>query len=141
MTRADLRDGILRGTRAGFNQSGGPVQTSSQFDAVEEIERVVVDRVMSDQQNRKLSGMEGFVAGAAASKDSDSPMPAALMQGVPVYLKDLGLNVVRSYRDPPTSLTRFADKERSYDCVVVSFTMKDGVNIGALSSAVDGTER
>ncbi len=97
----------------------------------------MVDRVMSDQQNRKLSGMEGFVAGAAASDDADLPMPAALMQGVPVYLKDLGLNVVRSYRDPPTSLTRFADKERSYDCVVVSFTMKDGVNIGALSSAVD----
>lgn len=47
----------------------------------------------------------------------------------PVYLKDLGLNVVRDYRDPPDMITRYGDAETSAECVIVAFTMKKGANI------------
>jgi len=47
----------------------------------------------------------------------------------PVYLEDLGLSVVRGYEDPPLSIARFADPDSAVDCVLVSFSMKDGANI------------
>ena len=48
---------------------------------------------------------------------------------VPVYLRDLGLNVKRDYMDPPQAITRFGDAEGSERCVTVAFSMKKGANI------------
>ena len=47
----------------------------------------------------------------------------------PVYLSDVGIQVVRGYQDPPLSITRFTDAKRSSACVLVAFSMKAGANI------------
>ncbi len=44
----------------------------------------------------------------------------------PVYLKDLGLNVVRAYVDPPRIICRFGDERGSYPAVIVALSMKSG---------------
>lgn len=72
------------------------VQPSGEFDAVAQIETLVVGR-------------------------DDS--------GAPVYLKDLGIHVRRDYEDPPVTLTRYGNAEGTAPCVIVSFTMKDGVKV------------
>ena len=49
-------------------------------------------------------------------------------EGVPVYLKDLGLDIRRAYREPVTALARYSRPEMKTgaQCVVVSFNVKDG---------------
>jgi len=47
----------------------------------------------------------------------------------PVYLDDLGLEVVRDYVDPPEVITRYGDPRTSERCVLVVYTMKDGANV------------
>jgi multidrug efflux pump subunit AcrB len=47
----------------------------------------------------------------------------------PVYLKDLGLRVVRDYVDPPRIICRFGDEQGSYPAVIVALSMKSGANI------------
>ncbi|MEK6236405.1 MAG: efflux RND transporter permease subunit, partial [Planctomycetales bacterium] len=54
---------------------------------------------------------------------------------VPIYLKDLDLQVVRTYTDPPRQYCRFGDGYRSEPCVVVALTMKGGSNIVDLCNA------
>ena len=51
---------------------------------------------------------------------------------VPVQLEDLGIEVRRTYQDPPGELCRYGDREGSYDCVAVAFSMKAGSNIVAV---------
>jgi len=75
------------------------VTPSGDIDAVDQLESIVVGTV----------GEEGSRA--------------------PVYLKDLGLTVVRGYEDPPSVITRYGDAQGTYPCVVVAFTMKRGANI------------
>ena len=50
-------------------------------------------------------------------------------EDAPVYLSDIGLDVIRSYQDPPITLTRYGDASGTYPCVIVAFTMKAGANI------------
>ena len=54
----------------------------------------------------------------------------------PVHLEDVGLKIVRDYEDPPASIARYGDGEKSEPCVVVAYTMKDGANVIELSKAV-----
>ena len=49
--------------------------------------------------------------------------------GAPIYLRDVGVEVRRDYEDPPRVLARYGNVEGSAPCVVVSFTMKDGVKV------------
>nr|WP_261344983.1 efflux RND transporter permease subunit [Lignipirellula cremea] len=47
----------------------------------------------------------------------------------PVYLKDMGMEVVRDYEDPPRLICRYGDAEASETAVIVALTMKSGANI------------
>ena len=76
--------------------------------------------------------------GDEASRDKIGPIPLPLSQAAPVALKDLDLTVTRRFQDPPLALTRFTDADRSAPSIVISFTMKPGVNIGALDRGVAG---
>ncbi len=51
------------------------------------------------------------------------------VSSVPVYLKDLNINIVRDYKDPPEVIVRYGDPSISDTCVIVAFTMKKGANI------------
>jgi len=66
-----------------------------------------------------VAEMNSVVAGFAGRDDLARP----------VYLKDLGLKVVRGYEDPPALICRFGDARRSVPAVVVAITMKSGANI------------
>ena len=89
-------------------EPGGDIETSAgrysvfpggEFDAVEEIESIIVD--------------------VASSEESQNH----------VYLSDLGLTVTRAYEDPPRYVCRFGDAQTSQPCVTLGLTMKSGANI------------
>lgn len=75
------------------------VRPGGEFDAVEEIESTAV--------------------GAVESGDSLTP----------VRLKDVGLKVKRSYKDPATVMCRYSDTSGTYPAVMLGITMKSGSNI------------
>ena len=54
---------------------------------------------------------------------------------VPVYLKDVGIDVVRSYEDPPRNFCRYGEPRGSTDAVIVHFTLEDGGNISTACAA------
>ena len=91
------------------------------FDAVREINGVVVDRITRKQQTD----------GAAKPIDRRSAFD------VPVKLRDLDIVVKREYQDPPAALTFYGDSETSMPAIVLSFTMKPGENISWLGEAVE----
>jgi multidrug efflux pump subunit AcrB len=110
------------------------VQTTGGFNAVQQIQNVTVGRVATQSGGRKLRQPLAIVSQAALADDEQDgglalPLATPLSQNVPVRLKDLDLEVKRDYLDPPLAITRFSDTERSYPCLVITFTMKDGVNI------------
>lgn len=114
---------------------------SGQLGAVEEIENVIVGRVSassggSKQPESMLALARLARGGDKTSRDKLGPIPLSISQATPVALKDLDVTVTRDYQNPPQSLTRFADKENSAPSVILSFTMKPGVNIGSLDRGV-----
>ena len=56
----------------------------------------------------------------------------------PGGIRDLDVQVTRRYQDPPESLVRFTGKDFAAPSLVISLTMKPGVNIVLLDKAVDG---
>jgi len=54
-----------------------------------------------------------------------------------VYLRDLGLSVVRSYDDPPPIICTYSDTQTSDPAVMVGLTMKSGSNIVDLCDAAN----
>ncbi len=67
-----------------------------------------------------------------AVREIEALIVGALGEGesrTPVYLDDLGLQVVRGYEDPPRYITRYVDTDGSAPCVIVAFSMKTGANI------------
>lgn len=110
------------------------VQTTGSFGAVQQIQGVTVGRVATQPGGRKLRQPMAIATQqvVTAEQQGDSvPIPLAtpLSQNVPVRLGDLDLEVKRGYRDPPNAITRFSDADQSYPCLIITFTMKDGVNI------------
>ena len=75
------------------------IKADGEFDAVSEIESILVGSVITDDSNN------------------------------PVRLKDIGLNVERAYVDPARYLCRFTDAEASYPAVILGVTMRSGANI------------
>ena len=75
------------------------IKADGEFDAVDEIESILVGNVITDDSNN------------------------------PVRLKDIGLVVERSYVDPATYLCRFTDDKASYPAVILGVTMRSGANI------------
>ncbi len=75
------------------------VKPGGEFDAVEE--------------------MDSIIAGMAGTGGDKRP----------VYLKDLGLKIVRDYQDPPGLICRFGDAHQSKPAVIVALSMKSGANI------------
>ena len=75
------------------------IKADGEFDAVSEIESILVGSVITDDSNN------------------------------PVRLKDIGLDVERSYVDPASYLCRFTDDEASYPAVIIGVTMRSGANI------------
>lgn len=117
------------------------IHLSGQLDAVEEIENVTVGRVSTTSGGMKqrellLSAARAARSGDETDRDRLGPLPLPLSQAVPVSLQDLDLSVTRQFQDPPQSLTRFTDATRSAPSIVISFTMKPGVNIGELDQGV-----
>ena len=49
--------------------------------------------------------------------------------GAPIHLHDLGLTVRRDYEDPPRRIARFGTTAGTAPCIVIAFTMKDGVRV------------
>ncbi|QDT98510.1 efflux RND transporter permease subunit [Gimesia aquarii] len=54
----------------------------------------------------------------------------------PVYLTDLGLNVIRDYQEPPPEISRFTSPKISRPSVIVAITMKTGANVTELCDNV-----
>lgn len=75
------------------------VKPGGEFDAVSEIESITVAGVQSGNNVNQ------------------------------VRLKDIGLTVKRSYRDPASVLCRFTDERGTFPAVMVAVTMKKGANI------------
>ena len=75
------------------------IKADGEFDAVSEIESILVGNVITDDSNN------------------------------PVRLKDIGLDVQRSYVDPARYLCRFTDAEATYPAVILGVTMRSGANI------------
>ena len=75
------------------------IKADGEFDAVSEIESILVGSVITDDSNN------------------------------PVRLKDIGLDVQRSYIDPARYHCRFTDAEASYPAVILGVTMRSGANI------------
>jgi multidrug efflux pump subunit AcrB len=118
------------------------VQLSGQLSAVDEIENITVGRVSAApggaKERESLLALARLArTSAAQDRDKLGPVPLSLSQAAPVALKDLDLQVTRRYQDPPESLTRFTGKDFSAPCLVISLTMKPGVNIVLLDKAVD----
>ncbi len=114
--QVDLTTGSLRTLVEQRNivSSGGSIDTPSgkfnvkpggEFDAVEEIESISI--------------------GAVESGNSASP----------VRLRDIGLTVNRGYKDPASTICRYADTTGTYPAVMIGITMKSGSNIITVCNA------
>ncbi len=66
--------------------------------------------------------MDSIIAGQAGAGQSPGDQR-------PVYLQDLGLNIVRDFEDPRQIICRFGDAHTSEPAVMVAVTMKSGGNI------------
>jgi len=73
-----------------------------------------------------------------ADREIDSLVVGAHGNRAPVYLRDLGIRVSRTYADPPELIARYRDPNlpEGVDCIILSFTMKAGRNITELGGTV-----
>ena len=69
-----------------------------------------------------MAEMESIIAGQAGADGAPGDKR-------PVYLRDLGLNIVRDFEDPRRIICRFGDAETSEQAVMVALTMESGENI------------
>ncbi|MFQ5982540.1 MAG: efflux RND transporter permease subunit, partial [Woeseiaceae bacterium] len=69
-----------------------------------------------------LVEMDSIIAGKAG-------IGGAQGEQRPVYLRDLGLNIVRDFQDPRSIICRYGDADTSEPAVMVALTMKSGGNI------------
>jgi multidrug efflux pump subunit AcrB len=102
----EARNVLAPGGTIDTDQGRFSVKPSGDIDAVRELDAVVVG-----------------LTGEGATK-------------TPVYIDNLGLNVVRGYEDPPAQIARHAEPGYAAPCVEVSMTMKDGSNVIATSALV-----
>lgn len=132
-----MRNVVVAGGTLETDEARFTIQLSDTVDAVSDIGRTVVGRVATGADGGKSSELSAALTQSVGGNDTYSDSLAVpLTQNVPVTVADLDLNVRRGYRDPPRSLTRFADAQGVSDCVVLAFTMKDGVNIVQLNQAL-----
>ncbi len=111
------------------------MRLTGNFDAENEVKRVVVGRVATGAENPVRMTASEFVRQMTAGlspKSGRSPE-----QEVPVYLDDVGITVTRDYQDPPAQFCRYGGPEFSADAIILSFTMKGGMNITDLGGAVE----
>ena len=69
-----------------------------------------------------VAEMDAIIAGQAGTSGSPGDQR-------PVYLQDLGLNIVRDFEDPRQIICRYGDAHTSQPAVMVALTMKSGGNI------------
>lgn len=103
------RNIIAPGGQIDTDENRMMIAPSGDFNAVDELNRVVVD------------------SGGGPNGESRKP-----------YLADLGIDVTRTFSDPPRQITRVSPQgaDRSVPCVVLAFTMKGGKNIVDLGTEV-----
>jgi multidrug efflux pump subunit AcrB len=111
------------------------VRMTGDFDAAREVRKVVVRRVATGSESPSRMTPAEFFRALGAGLEPGGERPPS--QAVPVYLDDVGLDVLRTYQDPLDSLLRYGDPETSAECILLSFTMKAGMNITDLGAAVD----
>ena len=92
------------------------LRASGDFDAAREVNKVVVGRVRTGAESTERQSLGDLVRNLGAGLEPGGPRPES--QEVPVYLKDLGLSVIRDYEDPPRGLVRFGDVESSSEAIV-----------------------
>ena len=121
-----------------FNSDRYRINTTvpNHLDTLEEINRMVVERVQTGAETPGRETLAEFSNRIAAGMGSDTDTGAA-SYSVPVHLSDVDINVVHGYTDPAASLVRYADAEIDSPAIVLSFTMKPGQNITFLGDAVD----
>jgi len=133
-----MRNVVVAGGTLETDEARFTIQLSDTVDAVSDIDRTVIGRVATGADGGKLSALSAALSQSLAGNDTyPESLAVPLTQNVPVTVADLDFNVRRGYRDPPRSITRFADAAGSSECVVLAFAMKDGVNIVELNQAID----
>ncbi len=99
--------------------SGGDIDTDAgrfslkptgELDSVEQLKSIVVGSTTGSS----------YVSG----RNEDTPVTES-----PVYLSDLGLNVIRDYQQPPLEISRFTSPAISRPSVIVAITMKAGASV------------
>lgn len=106
--------------------SGGDIDTEAgrfslkptgELDSVEQLKSIVVGSTASSSY--------------ASGRNEETPTSQS-----PVYLTDLGLNVIRDYQEPPPEISRFTSPEISRPSVVVAITMKAGASVTNICEGV-----
>ncbi len=105
------------------------------FDAAYEIDQVVVGRTRTSAMSPGRMQIEDLASNLAVGEDPFAALEKP--QLVPVYLKDLGLKVIRGYEDPSPGLVRFGNVDASSEAIVLAFYLKPGQNVSELGNAVD----
>ncbi|MEM8886257.1 MAG: efflux RND transporter permease subunit, partial [Planctomycetota bacterium] len=54
-------------------------------------------------------------------------------QAAPIYLENLGFNIIRTYEDPPVNVCRYGEPGFASDAVIVHYTMEDGANVSVVN--------
>jgi multidrug efflux pump subunit AcrB len=73
------------------------------------------------------------------TKQIETVTLGSLDNNAPTYLRDFGIHVRRTYKDPPTMFCRYNSKElghSAHQCLIISFSMKRGGNLVTLGNLV-----
>ncbi len=105
------------------------------FDAAFEVNNVVVGRVATGMESPGRQTINELARNIGAGLEAGGPRPTA--QAVPVYLSDLGLNVIRDYQNPSPGLVRLANRDFSAEAIVLAFYLKPGQNVSEMGKAVE----
>lgn len=108
---------------------------SGNFDAAYEVNNVVVGRVATGQESPGRQTIDELARNIGAGLGPGGPRPTSME--VPVYLSDLGLNVIRDYQDPSPGMVRLTNNESSSEAIVLAFYLKPGQNISEMGKAVE----
>ena len=113
--------------------------TTTQLEQLVESRNVVASGGSIDTEVGRFSVKPGGELDAVEELDSIVGGMAGIHEagddGRTAYLRDLGLNIVRDYEDPPKLICRYTDAGTSVPAVVVALTMKSGSNIVTICEA------
>ena len=143
--RIALLDGVARAESNGVREERLFLETTRANWAnttltIDEVERYLQARNIAAPGGRidgTLSRLGLWVSGEFYTADQiEDEVVSRTPAGAPILIRDLGLTVRRDYEDPPSKLARYGGPGGVAPCIVVSFTMKDGVKVTDIGAAV-----